>query len=285
MPDRDVSDRYTALSLGVLSVYLVVMVVPLVGLAARTATWAPLAMHTAMLSAVVCALVCGTFPSRIVRTVRDWTPLAVGPFLYIELRWIIEGVGRPHLDALVRGWEASAFASDPSRTLAAQLHSSALSEVLHLCYLAYYALIYAPPALLTLTGSRNAFVRSTFALVVVYCLCFATYALLPVDGPRFLLGPSDAPDGPVRSIVIALLESGSSRGTAFPSSHVAASVVATMSALRFQRALGIVMVFVTIGLGFGAVYGGYHYAVDVVAGLFVGIAATGVARVVERRLL
>jgi membrane-associated phospholipid phosphatase len=33
----------------------------------------------------------------------------------------------------------------------------------------------------------------------------------------------------------------------------------------------------------GAVYGGYHYAVDVIAGLFTGLVAAAIAGAAERR--
>ena len=34
---------------------------------------------------------------------------------------------------------------------------------------------------------------------------------------------------------------------------------------------GAVVPVVTIGLGFGAIYGGFHYAIDVVAGAALGV--------------
>ena len=121
-------------------------------------------------------------------------------------------------------------------------------------------------------------------MVVVYAACFAMYALFPVDGPRFVRGPSMAQAGPIRTIVMRLLESGSSRGTAFPSSHVAASVVAALCALRHQRRTGLVVAILTVGLAIGAVYGGYHYGVDIVAGALTGLSAFAIAHVLVRRV-
>ena len=203
---------------------------------------------------------------------RDWLPLLAGPYLYVHLRWVIDVVGRPHLDVLVQQWETSAFPSDPSHSLASRFGSVAASELLHLAYLSYYALIYVPPAILYWRHHRRVeFAATMFALVIVYAVCFAAFIFFPVDGPRFVRGAAAAPHGPVRSVVLALLESGSSRGTAFPSSHVAASVVASLCALRFQRRVGVVVTVATAGIAVGAVYGGFHYAVDVVAGLAVGV--------------
>ena len=278
--DIEAGDALVRLSLRILAGYLAITLVPLARWSAAQHSWAPLIAHTAALT--VALLAAAARPSE-TRGLRDWVPLGLGPFLYFELRWIIEAVGRPHADALVAGWESVLFSSDPSRSLAPLLPSVALSEVLHFCYLSYYALVYVPPALLWLRGRRRAFAETVLALVVVYAACFAMYALFPVDGPRFVRGPSMAQAGPIRTIVMRLLESGSSRGTAFPSSHVAASVVAALCALRHQRRTGLVVAILTVGLAIGAVYGGYHYGVDIVAGALTGLSAFAISRVLARR--
>ena len=66
-------------------------------------------------------------------------------------------------------------------------------------------------------------------------------------------------------------------GSAFPSSHVAASVAAAYCALRFQRTIGYVVAALTVGLAIGAVYGGLHYGTDILAGSFVGGLAVGIS--------
>ena len=280
--NHDEGGALIRVSLRLLTGYLVVMLVPLARWSLAAGAWLPLVAHVAAIALVLF----GSSNRRpATRTLRDWTPLALGPFLYIELRWIIAGAGRPHADALVASWESHLFASDPSRSLAVRWPWLALSELLHLCYISYYAMVYVPPALLWLRGRRRAFGETVLALVVVYAVCFAVYVIFPVDGPRFVHGPSLAPNGPIRSIVLRLLESGSSRGTAFPSSHVAASVVAALAALRFQRRVGAVVAVLAVGLAVGAVYGGYHYAVDVLAGAAIGLASWAVARAVGRAAL
>src|SRR5207244_2602546 len=101
---------------------------------------------------------------------------------------------------------------------------------------------------LYLRGRREPFARTMLALTLVYGVCFSAYLFFPVDGPRFLFGAAAAPDGPVRAFVLRLLAAGSSRGTAFPSSHVAASVVAAACALQWQRPVGIVVAVLAAGL-------------------------------------
>jgi membrane-associated phospholipid phosphatase len=264
------------LALAIVASYLAATLLPLIAWAAETHSYLPLAVHTGVLALVTLAC-CDRLP----RALRDWTPLAVGPFLYFELRWLIAAVGHVHADARVLAWEEMFFPSAPSQTLAVRWPWGALSEVLHAAYLSYYLLIYVPPAVLWLRNRRFEFEATILALSEVYALCFLCYVLMPVDGPRFHHGPSAAPEGPVRSAVMALLASASSRGTAFPSSHVAASIVAAGCALRFQPRMGIVTSVLCVGLAFGAVYGGYHYAVVVVAGVATGALSLALGRLVE----
>src|SRR6185503_2069928 len=86
--------------------------------------------------------------------------------------------------------------------------------------------------------------------------------------------------GPAR-FAAWLLDRGDSWGAAFPSSHVAASVVATGMALRYWRALGLVLLPFTAGLILAVVYGQFHYAVDALAGLIVAALMLGVMQTAE----
>lgn len=260
--------------------YLAATSAGMIRFAIATGTLLPLLLHLGALAVAVGVVAAG---ERAPQPVRDWMPLALGPFLYVELRWLIAGFGRPHLDSLVLGWEHLFFPGNPSATLALRWPNRALSEALHLCYAAYYLLVLVPPIAFAATRRRSDFARTLLALTIVYTVCFSAYLLIPVDGPRFLIGPAHAPDGPVRGMVLHLLATGSSRGTAFPSSHVAASVVASLGALRADRRLGVPIALVTAGLTIATVYGGFHYAVDAVAGLATGIACDAGATALWRR--
>lgn len=278
---RTAADRALHVA-GVLAVaYLAAVSIPMTQYAHATGHWLPFAAHAIALVLGV-AILSSAQPA--LRPLRDWLPLVLGPFLYVELRWLIEGVGRPHADAVVQRWESAFFPAQPAATWATDLPVRWLSEALHLAYASYYLLVYVPPAILYVRGRRECFARTLLALTVVYGACFVTYLVFPVDGPRFLSGPAAAPEGPVRTFVLALLQAGSSRGTAFPSSHVAASVVASLSALSCQPRVGVVVSVLTLGLAAATVYGGFHYAVDALAGVAVGLVAWLVARTLWRAL-
>lgn len=275
------ADRTIGASLALIAAYLVLTLWPAVRYARATGDLGVLVAHVALLA--VAATLAATRAPRL-RIVRDLVPLSVGAFLYVELRWLIPGVGRPHADAVVVAWEHLLFPANPSATWAPALPSRLVSEALHLAYASYYLLVLLPPVLLYLRRRRLEYARTMLALVLVYAICFLTYLLFPVDGPRYLVGAASAPEGPVRAFVLHLLAAGSSRGTAFPSSHVAASVVASLCALRFQCPVGVVVAVSTLGLALGTVYGGFHYAVDALVGGIVGLVAWGLASTLWRAL-
>jgi membrane-associated phospholipid phosphatase len=107
---------------------------------------------------------------------------------------------------------------------------------------------------------------------------FLWFILFPVAGPYYAF---PRPTGEfvnnwMARLVYATLATGSSYGAAFPSSHVAASVVATLAAWRASPRLGAAVAIPTLLLTIGVVYCQMHYAVDAVAGLVVG-AAMGLA--------
>ncbi|MEP6732520.1 MAG: phosphatase PAP2 family protein [bacterium] len=265
-------------SLHIVAAYLLGTTLPLLFSTLIDASWTLRLSHAIALVAVVWLAERKRRPTP----ARAWTPLILIPALYIELRWIIAAVGRPHADRIIAAWDVDLFGSSPSHELAMRWQSQPLSELLHLCYLAYYAIVFLPPAVLWLQGRRREFALTVQALAIAYTICFVVFVVMPVDGPRFLSGPSIAPDGPIRTLVVRILSAGSSKGTAFPSAHVSASIVAGICALRYYRLLGIAIMVVTFGMMVGAVYGGYHYAIDVIAGLAAGLVAATIAKSVER---
>ena len=222
------------------------------------------------------------------RLLGDWAPLLLLPLLYVELPILMGGLPGPvrYYDPIVAEMEGGLFGYQPAFEWAGAWPSPVLSELLHASYLSYYALIYLPPLLLYVgvTGARDpverssAFHETVLALTVTFLVCFAIFVVFPVQGPRYLGVLAGVPDGPARDLVLAVLERGSSRGAAFPSSHVAVAVAQALLALRHQPRLGRWVMALALGLAAGAVYGGFHYAVDALAGVAVGAVAVFVAR-------
>lgn len=217
----------------------------------------------------------------------DWYPLALIPFLYAELVPLNLAVWDGHyFDDLILGIEERVFGGQPSRALAAAVPWLPLSEALHGAYLSYYFLIYGPPLILFLQGRRGEFRNVVFGIMLVFFAHYLFFIYFPVQGPRYLFpAPGGAiAGGPMYNLAHAVLEAGSSQGAAFPSSHVGVAVAQTALAVRYLPRLVPVLALLTVGLAVGAVYGGFHYATDAVAGMMLGLAVVAAAPKLARTL-
>lgn len=214
-----------------------------------------------------------SFP-RATELLADWYPLLIMPLLYTELAQLNLAVwGGRYFDSLIIGWEQALFGGQPSVQLSRALPFLPLSELLHGAYLSYYVIIYAPPLILYATGRREEQRAAVFALMLTFFVHYIFFIYFPVQGPRYLF---PAPDGdlargPVYAVTHRVLEAGSSRGAAFPSSHVGVAVTQSVLAFRLLPHWAPLLVLMTLGLAVGAVYGGFHYATDAVAGLLLGL--------------
>jgi membrane-associated phospholipid phosphatase len=228
-----------------------------------------------------------TSAPRVAPLLHDLYPLVLVPFLYAELEPLNRAVwnGR-YFDALIQNWEQSIFGLQPSREWAAAAPILPLSEVLHAAYLSYYFIIFAPPFLILWRAGRAALHDALFALIFTFLVHYLFFIWFPVQGPRYLF---DAPSGPVANgtvfrLVHRVLEAGSSQGAAFPSSHVGVAVAQTLLVWRHLPRLTPVVALLALGLALGAVYGGFHYATDVIAGALLGVLCVVAAPYVARAL-
>jgi len=231
---------------------------------------------------------------RITAAASDWYPLLIMPFLYLELGALNVAVhGGRYFDGTVMGWEEMLFRSQPSQEWASALPNTALSEALHFFYLSYYFIIYLPPLYLWLRGwgggrALAAHQHMLFTLMLVFLGHYLVFIFFPVQGPRYLFPPpgGELSQGFMYHLAHAILERGSSQGTAFPSSHVGVAFAQTALVFLFLRRAAPLILVSSVGLALGAIYGGFHYAVDVLGGLVLGlllfVAAPRVAGVLGR---
>jgi membrane-associated phospholipid phosphatase len=212
-------------------------------------------------------------------------PLVAIPFLYAELPTLMSGVRDGYLDAVVQPWEYALFGGEtPARTLAPAIYGvfgagpgTVISEILFASYLSYYLIIYVPPVLLLLRRDHAMYARTVAGMMVAFLFCYLIFVVFPVEGPRYIWpAPDGAMHGPIRALTLRIVEAGSSQGAEFPSSHVAVSMAQSIMAFRWHRKLGIAAGIATALLSVAVVFAGFHYAVDVLAGLVVG-AAVGLA--------
>jgi membrane-associated phospholipid phosphatase len=259
----------------------------------RPATWLPLTvLH---LFGIIILLQVQPYPVLLawltrrwpagVRVIGDWYGLALIPALYTELAVLNVAVfnGR-YFDSLVLGWEHALFGGQPSRDLAQTMPFLPLSELLHFSYISYYLIIYGPPLYLYLRGRRAAHQQLVFTLMLTFFAHYLFFIYFPVQGPRYIF---PAPGGEIASgffynLTHRILEAGSSQGAAFPSSHVGVSFAQAALAFSLLPRVAPLVLLLSTGLAVGAVYGGFHYAIDALCGLAFGLLLFALAPRVAR---
>ena len=261
----------------------------------RPATWPVLATFHITLAwmalgwpggAGLRARIGSTFP-RSARVVRAWYPLLLLPVFYAELEVLNVTVHSGRMfDGWVQLWEEALFSGQPSRDWARAMPLLLLSEPLHAAYMSYYLLLYAPALAIWLRRPRAEFDLAVFTVMLAFVAHYLFFIYFPVEGPRYRF---DAPTGGIENgtfyrLAHQLLEAGSSQGAAFPSSHVGASAAVSIAVMRSWPRFGLLLTLLTLGVALGAVYSGFHYVVDVIAGLILGAAMALVAPEVYRRL-
>lgn len=212
--------------------------------------------------------------------VRGAYAVLLTPLLYAELAVLNRFLTQRYFDTTVQAWDAALFGGQPSMDLSAWLPWLAFSEVLHLGYFAYYAIV--PAAVLGVFATRGleAMQRTALAVAATFFVSYAIFIVFPVAGPRyeFVQIGGDIGEGTLFGIVHGILEAGSSKGTAFPSSHIAASMAAVLAAGREDRRWFRLLLVPELALTAGTVYGRFHYATDALAGILLALLVCAVLR-------
>lgn len=215
------------------------------------------------------------------RSIREIYPLLLLVALYSELD-VLNGPGEmPVHDAVVQGWELALFGIQLSTEWWRVMPSRFWSAVLHAAYLSYYLIIVAPAFYFAWRRDLAALRHFILVVMTTFVLCYLVFIFFPVAGPYYVFPRPDAwfLDNLFARTVYDTLATGSSYGAAFPSSHVAAAIAATLAAGRGSRTLGWILAVPTVLLSVAVVYCQMHYGVDAIAGLLTG---AGVTAVVER---
>jgi len=213
----------------------------------------------------------------------EWYPIILLTAFYTEVGILNLAAGRSH-DLLVQRWELQLFGCQPSYDWIRAQPWPWLSTLLHLAYLSYYFIVAGSTLGLWLSARRAAAVRTILMIAVTFYICYSTFLLFPVAGPRYLLplATNAATATPVAVFTQRWLNGGAAWGTAFPSSHVAAALVAAGMAFKGWRRLGWLLYPAAALLTLGTVYGQLHYATDALAGLMLAVLVLGLESRVGR---
>lgn len=244
-----------------------------------------LAQSTLILAILWLSLVINSLPP-LFRFLRDWYPVATIPAFYWAVSPLTQMIFRGYFDEAVFQWEDRLFNGQPSIYLSKNLSKMAISEVLHLCYFSYYAIVLSLAAALYIQGKFEAFREVVFAECLTFNVCLICYIFMPVAGPRYLFEKINGrlANGLFHRLTHTILSIGSSKGTAFPSSHSAIAVIVLLYAMRYDTFAFIILCPFCVGLVIGTVYGRFHYAIDAVAGTILAGVIFGIASTLYRLL-
>ena len=213
---------------------------------------------------------------------REIAPLLLLAWFYTAFGILNRGV-TAH-DLTVQHWEQALFGGQPSRDWWRSHPSRFWSTLLHGAYWAYYPIVVTPAVWFATRNDMPGLRRYLFATLTAFVICYLGFLFFPVAGPYYAFPRPEGAfvDNPPARLVYATLAAGSSFGTAFPSSHVAATLSATFGSMRSAPVLGRVLLLPALLLTVGTVYCQMHYAVDALSGVLVGVVVPVIAVMADR---
>jgi membrane-associated phospholipid phosphatase len=210
--------------------------------------------------------------SALVEFLHDWYPLAMFIFSFEEVARFSLLLAPHWRDRHIIAFEQHLFGASPNLFFS-RLASRPLSELMDMGYFSFYPLFPVVGGLLYSRKDKRPFRALLIWSVVMYFISFVVYLGFPTEGPRHALtGYHMPPDGWVFSRVVRFIQAGAGvHGNALPSSHVALALLCAMTAQRWlPRVAPFAWASVCL-ICLGAVYDGYHYASDVMAGILVAL--------------
>ena len=211
-----------------------------------------------------------------------WSPVVFFWWAYLWNRWTLHAYYPPEFSfdpALIR-LEGRLF-GQPSLWSAAK-ERPWLADLLHFLYNTYYLYTFALGAYLHTTGRLRDFQAMTFAVILGYALLYCFFPFLPVWGPRWGLVsagllPADRQrlkgGWITRLTTWFMFEGPAQKACAMPSAHASTAVIFAVWTWRIGGPeLGLAAAVIALGMAVGAIYGRYHYLLDILVGAAVGTA-------------
>jgi membrane-associated phospholipid phosphatase len=234
------------------------------------------AVHCAIASGILwLAWVAACSENPALQFARHWYPLALYIFFFEELRGLVHAIFPGWFDRWLILFDYNFGGVHPAAWFS-RFAAPGLNEFMQFSYMTYFLYLVILPAMLYAQERRAAFWTVMVATAIAHYSVYVIAVLLPVESPYFALASLRlAPlEGGAFTTTIEFIERfGRVHGGAFPSAHVAGSMVALLAARRYKHWLFWIYLPLFLSMCVATVYGRYHYIADVLAGIVVG--ATG----------
>jgi membrane-associated phospholipid phosphatase len=229
--------------------------------------------HAWLCIGIICLSLAATHSKNpVLQFVRSWYPLPLYIGFFEELGGLVHMIYPGWFDRWLIQFDYGFAGVHPSVWLA-RFSSPAMNEFMQFAYMTYFLYLVILPAILYAHKERLAFWTVMVSTAVAHYSVYAIAVLFPIESPYYSLPPLDAKPatGWYFTAGIDFIESiARVHGAAFPSAHVAGSMVALLAAYRYRRWLFWFSLSFFASMCVATVYGRYHYVADVLAGIAVG---------------
>ncbi|MGH9835934.1 MAG: phosphatase PAP2 family protein, partial [Blastocatellia bacterium] len=198
-----------------------------------------------------------------------WYPTLLFLFFFEEIGLIVRAIFPGWFDEYLIKADYALFGAHPTVWIE-QFSNYWLNEYMQLVYMSYFLLTIGLGAYLWLRGRRKEFAVFIASTCAAYYLCYVIFVLFPIESPHHTLRhlqQVELAGGPITAFINLIEKHGRVHGGAFPSAHVAGSMVVLISAWRFARRIGYWLTPLVLSICVATVYGRYHYVMDVFAGI------------------
>jgi len=226
-----------------------------------------------LVPALFFALACARYPAFDIA--RDWIPPALLLVAYREMDWF---------SALPRNFEEQLRWVQWDRAIlyqgrlqrAIEALGALLPGYLELCYLLVYAVAPFVVAILYFEHRRERVNGALFLYLLGTLLAYALFPYFPSDPPRVAFGGSDTPNigTGLRQLNLWIVGDYGIHSSVFPSAHVSSAFSAAWALFAYlpeRRRIGWGVLVYAASVGLATIYGRYHYAADVAAGMAISL--------------
>ncbi len=213
------------------------------------------------------------YPNKVGRFIGFLYPLLLIGIFYTIAGYQVYMVLNESLDVYIINFENWLFGIHPTVWLE-QFYNPLLNEWMLFAYSIYLLLIPFTTIWLYATKKNQEWRHMLGSLLISLFICYIIFSLIPVVGPRVAMADQYTLEieGFIFRAFTLMLEGGAMLdGGAFPSAHCAAATVMLILAYRYAKHLFIIISPLLVTLILATVYGRYHYIVDVIAGIVIGI--------------
>jgi membrane-associated phospholipid phosphatase len=213
--------------------------------------------------------------AKIINHFRDWLPTALTLTAFQEMELFLPKRFPHHYEAI---WIKQDFTLLQSWHLQKLIESlgAIIPFYLEFCYLLVYGFPFYCIGILYSRGLRR-FVDTFFVIYLAGTLgTYALFPFFPSHPPRLLYPNVALPHYAswVRSFNLFILSKATIHVGVFPSAHVSSAFSAAWAMFMIQprrKILGWTLTLYAVSVSLATIYGRYHYAADVLAGIGVSI--------------